>query len=140
MVFGTLGFMAVEGLSLADAFYFSIVTIATVGYGDIHPATHVGKILAIILIIMGVGTFLGVVANSTEMMLNRRENKVRLQNLKKLPDSDLKHLSGDIQRSYNLLVDQWLDYMSYLKNNYPYLFSLAMRTNPFDEKASPVVE
>lgn len=62
------------------------------------------------------------------------------KNLKKLPGSDLKHLSGDIQRSYNLLVDQWLDYMSYLKNNYPYLFSLAMRTNPFDEKASPVVE
>jgi len=39
-----------------------------------------------------------------------------------------------------LLVQEWLDYMEYLKVNYPYLFSLAMRTNPFDRKASPVVE
>jgi hypothetical protein len=36
-------------------------------------------------------------------------------------------------------VHQWLDYLRYLKTNYPYLFSLAIRTNPFDEKASPVV-
>ena len=56
-----------------------------------------------------------------------------------LPPSDLNHLSGDIQRVYALLVPEWLKYMEYLKNHYPYLFSLAMRTNPFDESASVVV-
>ena len=66
MGLGILGFMIIEDLSLADAFYFSIVTIATVGYGDIHPATQAGKILAVVLIITGVGTFLGVVANATD--------------------------------------------------------------------------
>ena len=81
MVLGTIGFMVVEGISLADAFYFSIVTIATVGYGDIHPATQGGKILAVLLIVVGVGTFLGVVANATEMMLNRREKRARLEKL-----------------------------------------------------------
>ena len=72
MVLGTFGFMVIEGLSVADAFYFTVVTIATVGYGDIHPNAQTGKILAVVLIVTGVGTFLGVVANATEMMLNRR--------------------------------------------------------------------
>jgi hypothetical protein len=224
-----------------------------VGYGDIHPATQGGKLLAVVLIIMGVGTFLGVVANATEMMLNRREKQVRLEklnmvigvffsevgtkliaffaeldpnlhqirkdlvvnahwteqdfsragkdlrhydygieiqkadledlrscllekrgflvgllenpvlleqesftellravfhlaeelsyreNLRQLPDTDKAHLANDMKRAYHLLVNQWIDYMEYLKENYPYLFSLAMRTNPFDRNASPVV-
>jgi len=38
------------------------------------------------------------------------------------------------------LVRQWLAYMKYLKNFYPYLFSLAMRTNPFDQHASPIIK
>jgi hypothetical protein len=57
----------------------------------------------------------------------------------KLPESDYKHLAGDIKRAYVLLVREWLDYMRYLKDNYPYLFSLAMRTNPFDAEASVTV-
>ncbi len=57
----------------------------------------------------------------------------------KLPDTDLEHLAGDIERVYVRLVREWLDYMEYLKDNYPYLFSLAMRTNPFDLNASAEV-
>ena len=56
-----------------------------------------------------------------------------------LPASDKLHLTGDVNRVYSNLVTQWLGYMLYLKNNYPYLFSLAMRINPFDENATPVV-
>jgi hypothetical protein len=56
-----------------------------------------------------------------------------------LPENDVFHLIGDVKRVYHLLILQWLEYMRYLKNNYPYLFSLAMRTNPFDETASPVI-
>ena len=37
LVVGILGFMIIEKLSLVDAIYFAIVTMATVGYGDIHP-------------------------------------------------------------------------------------------------------
>jgi hypothetical protein len=59
--------------------------------------------------------------------------------LKQLPDSDHAHLSGDIKRAYALLIREWLDYMSYNKDNYPYLFSLAMRMNPFDQNASVIV-
>lgn len=254
LVLGTLGFMITEDLSAVDALYFNLVTIATVGYGDIHPYTQMGKLLAIAMIITGVGTFLGVIANVTEMMLNRREKELRVQKLnmvsglffseigteliahiskydpdsdiagkelivngdwsdrdfmavsqrlkdydyavdvKKLdlqglrnilegktslllrllenpallenesfsellravfhlkeelfhredlahlPDSDLAHLAGDIKRAHSLLVHKWLDYMKHLKDNCPYLFSLAMRTNPFDSEASPIVK
>ena len=54
------------------------------------------------------------------------------KDLTSLPDPDLKHLAGDIKRVYKKLILEWLDYMQYLKDAYPYLFSLAIRTNPFD--------
>ncbi|MGB7788391.1 hypothetical protein [Methanoregula sp.] len=57
-----------------------------------------------------------------------------------LPPSDIAHLKGDMERVYSRLVPEWLKYMEYLQNHYPYLFSLAMRTNPFDENAKVVVE
>ncbi len=66
--------------------------------------------------------------------LERREEFARL------PESDIRHLAGDTRRVYGLLVEEWLSYMEYLKRNYPYLFSFAMRSNPFDETASPVVQ
>jgi hypothetical protein len=56
-----------------------------------------------------------------------------------LPKTDYLHMSGDIRRVYSHLTEQWLRYMEYLKDNYPYLFSLALRTNPFDDEASPIV-
>jgi len=68
------------------------------------------------------------------------EELVARNDFGKLPISDSNHLAGDIKRAYILLVHQWLDYMKYLKNNYPYLFSLAMRTNPFDQEVSPLVK
>ena len=68
------------------------------------------------------------------------EELVARNDFGELPISDFDHLAGDIKRAYILLAHQWLDYMKYLKNNYPYLFSLAMRTNPFDQEVSPVVK
>lgn len=56
-----------------------------------------------------------------------------------LPESDLQHIAVDISRAYKHLVAQWLSYMRYLNRNYPYLFSLALRTNPFDESSTPIV-
>ncbi|MDP8266033.1 MAG: hypothetical protein P9M07_03710 [Candidatus Aceula meridiana] len=46
--------------------------------------------------------------------------------------ADVRHLAGDLNRVYGHLVIQWLNYMRHLKGSYPYLFSLAMRANPFD--------
>ncbi|ADI74183.1 conserved hypothetical protein [Methanohalobium evestigatum Z-7303] len=74
------------------------------------------------------------VFHMTEELISRTED------LDNLPESDLDHLRIDIERVYGKLVVEWLDYMEYMKDNYPYLFSLAMRKNPFDESASPVVK
>jgi hypothetical protein len=59
--------------------------------------------------------------------------------LASLPASDLAHLEGDMRRVYSQLVPEWMKYMQYLRVHYPYLFSLAMRKNPFDPEASVVV-
>ncbi|BDZ71541.1 hypothetical protein [Methanobacterium petrolearium] len=55
--------------------------------------------------------------------------------ISQLPVADYHHLSGDTARVYGLLINEWLEYMEHLMNNYPYLFSLAIRTNPFDPSA-----
>lgn len=55
-------------------------------------------------------------------------------------DSDLEHLEVDMRRAYVLIIQEWLDYMNHLRVTYPYLFSLAVRMNPFNPEASPVVK
>jgi hypothetical protein len=248
-----IALMFEEGFSPLDALYFLIVTIATVGYGDLYPVTPLGKVTVIIIIILGVGVFIGLVANSIEYLIDKRERAERLKKLnmiigvlfselgirllrlfgekdpaigeiraalvvkdawseddfknafgllnnhsyavksqdfnleslrdrlKKredfmirllenpelleheaftelmqalfhlneelvirewltdLPQTDYDHLSVDINRAYRHLALVWLGYMQHLKANYPYLFSLAMRVNPFDVNASPIV-
>ncbi|HPQ43362.1 MAG TPA: hypothetical protein PKZ42_03965 [Syntrophales bacterium] len=57
-----------------------------------------------------------------------------------LNDADYGHIANDMKRAYVLLTTEWLFYMKHLNNDYPFLFSLAMRTNPFDPNASPEIE
>jgi hypothetical protein len=59
--------------------------------------------------------------------------------LRGLPEADYAHLSWDIARAYVPLVSEWLAYSLHLRNNYPYLFSLMVRLNPFDPTASVVI-
>lgn len=56
-----------------------------------------------------------------------------------LPHTDIVHLNGDIVRAFKMLCIEWLSYINHLRNDYPYLFSLALRRNPFNKKASVVV-
>ncbi|TLM98984.1 MAG: hypothetical protein FDZ75_01135 [Actinobacteria bacterium] len=52
-----------------------------------------------------------------------------------LPAPDRAHLAGDVKRAYTLLGVHWIDYLAHLQSAYPYLFSLAVRTNPLDPSA-----
>jgi hypothetical protein len=56
-----------------------------------------------------------------------------------LPDKDLEHIAGDIRRLYDHLASEWLDYVQHLKSKYPFLFSLVLRTHPFQEHQSPII-
>jgi len=56
--------------------------------------------------------------------------------LRNLSRADYAHIRGDISRVYMHLINQWVDYMENLHSNYPFLFSLAIRTNPFNPEAS----
>jgi voltage-gated potassium channel len=250
---GTFGFMQLEHLSITDALYFNIVTMATVGYGDIYPSSVLGRMFTILLIITGGAVFLGVIANATELVILKRDFQSRMRkvnmvlgvffsevgnhllslfshhnktidairetllispgwtreqflaarkkmsaaelkvdssqmdlanlniflgskrdflvgllenpvlvehegfseallavfhlldelnsrkDLTDMPQTDRQHLTGDMNRAYGQLVDQWLVYLAHLKDQYPYIFSLAVRKNPFNPNADTVV-
>ena len=76
---------------------------------------------------------LGAVFHLTEE-LDARED------FSKLPPPDVAHLEGDLKRAYTSITIEWLYYMDHLRTRYPYLFSLAVRTNPFDPTASVIVQ
>lgn len=57
-----------------------------------------------------------------------------------LPETDYDHLTGDISRAYTLLLTEWLSYIEHLKGDYLYLFSLAVRLNPLDASADPIIK
>jgi len=68
------------------------------------------------------------------------EELAHREDIRKLPDTDYEHLVNDMKRAYGLLVSQWIAYMQHMKGSYPYLFSLAIRTNPLDPSASVEVK
>jgi hypothetical protein len=59
--------------------------------------------------------------------------------LQNLPKSDEAHIGQDIGRAFTALAAEWLDYVQHLKSNYPYLFSLVLRTHPLQEHPSATV-
>jgi voltage-gated potassium channel len=250
---GTFGFMKLENLTFIDALYFNIVTMSTVGYGDIHAHYPLSRMFNILLILAGGAAFLGVIANATELVILKRDTANRMRKINmvmgvffsevgnhlldlfvhhhksvdtirellrvapgwtreqfsearkkiattnlsvdsgnldlselnkfmkskrdflvgllenpvlvehegfseallavfhvqdelncrkgfdNMPKADREHLISDMNRAYGRLVDQWLVYLDHLKDQYPYIFSLAVRNNPFDPNADPVV-
>lgn len=52
---GTVGYTLIEGWHPFDAFYMTVITLATIGYGETHPLTTAGRIFTILLIFVGVG-------------------------------------------------------------------------------------
>lgn len=66
------------------------------------------------------------------------EELVVRNDLMNLSENDTQHVEVDFKRVYSLLIIEWLDYMKHLKKEYPFLFSFAMRTNPFDATATPI--
>ena len=69
---GTLFYRQIEGWDSLDPLYFRVVTLTTVGYGDLSPSTAAGKIFTILYIFVGLGIVLGFVNAVAENSLERR--------------------------------------------------------------------
>lgn len=59
ILIGTIFYRLVEGLNWLDAVYFSIITLTSVGYGDISPQTDIGKVFTSVYILVGIGIIFG---------------------------------------------------------------------------------
>jgi len=68
------------------------------------------------------------------------EELEKRNDISRLPNADYQHLKMDTERAYGYLIVEWLLYMEHLMNNYPYLFSLALRVNPFDPNAKVEID
>jgi voltage-gated potassium channel Kch len=55
---GTVFYNRVEGWSVLDSLYFSVVTLATVGYGDLSPSTPASKVFTMVYILLGIGVLI----------------------------------------------------------------------------------
>ena len=70
---GTVYFHLVEGWSLLDSYFFTVVTLSTVGYGNIVPVTTAGKIGTTVLIFVGLGVFAVAVQQFGSFAVRKRE-------------------------------------------------------------------
>jgi voltage-gated potassium channel len=66
---GTLGYVVIEGMSFLDALYMTVITVSTVGYGEVKQLDESGRIFTIALIILGVGTAFYLFATMTEIII-----------------------------------------------------------------------
>jgi voltage-gated potassium channel len=67
--FGTIGYMTIEGWAFFDSLYMTIITLTTVGYGEVHNLSDRGRLFTIILIIGGVGTVFYALSTGAKIML-----------------------------------------------------------------------
>lgn len=75
IAYGTLGFHFIEGQPWIVSFYWTFVTIGTVGYGDYSPETTLGMFFTVSLIILGIGTFALAVESLVNLIFKRQQMK-----------------------------------------------------------------
>lgn len=97
--FGAVGMYFIEGLAFKDALWWSFVTTTTVGYGDIYPKTGVGRIIACILMLVGVGLIGFLTSTITAFFFNTKNKAkdfktIEIESIKEKID-DIDNLSDD---------------------------------------------
>src|SRR5271165_2632601 len=69
VIVGVVGFHFIEGWSYFDGFYMVLTTITTIGYGEIHPLSHTGRVFNTFIIVAGVGLALLLIGVATQALL-----------------------------------------------------------------------
>jgi voltage-gated potassium channel len=91
LVVGTTGYIVIEGWSIFDSFYMTIITISTVGYGEVYPLSQAGKVFSAILIVSGVSTALYAFTNLIDYFI--KSYSMSLFRRRKMED-EIKKLEG----------------------------------------------
>jgi len=76
LVFGTLGYRAIEGWDFLDALYMTVITLTTIGFGEVRPLDRVGKIFTLGLIIVGVGVVGYTLVTATRLIVEGEINAI----------------------------------------------------------------
>lgn len=74
---GTMFYATVEGFRWVDALYLSVVTLTTLGYGDLHPVTDAGKLFTIFYLFTGMGVLVMVVTRLARAMFDEPPGRHR---------------------------------------------------------------
>jgi len=69
LAMGTVGFAVIEGYPAFDAFYMTLITMTTVGYGEVHPLSHAGRIFNSFLIFFGVSVMFFAIGVMTQSII-----------------------------------------------------------------------
>lgn len=93
LIFGTLGYMLIEGYPFLDAVYMTVITITTIGYGETHPLSSSGRVFTIVLIFVSFGTFAYAVSSISNYILS---GKYRTDLIEKHKKKLLKNLNNHI--------------------------------------------
>lgn len=70
---GTVFFHLVEGWNWLDSYFFTVITISTVGYGALVPVTAIGKIATTVFIFVGLGIFAVAIQQFAQYHMKKRE-------------------------------------------------------------------
>jgi voltage-gated potassium channel len=72
---GTVVFRLLKQWTWIDSFYFSVITLTTVGYGDLHPTMPYSKLFSAFYVLIGVGIMVTAIGNMGTKIISRREKK-----------------------------------------------------------------
>lgn len=75
LALGTIVYHNIEGWGWLDSLYFSVITLTTIGYGDMSPSTDIGKIFTIMYVFMGLGVLVGFVTATGEYLQKRQHQR-----------------------------------------------------------------
>jgi voltage-gated potassium channel len=104
MLVGTIGFKLLEGYSLFDAFYMTLITMTTVGYQEVHPLNEGGRIFNSFLIFFGVTAMFVAVGTMTQTIIelqlqDRYGERKKRRAIKKMKDHYIVCGFGRVGRS-----------------------------------------
>ncbi len=98
LVVGTIAYTILEGWSPLDSLYFSVVTLGTVGFGDLHPTTDLAKLFTIVYILAGLGILAGFASE-----LTKTRQALRATESREAVSATAKHIERDVE---DVVADQ----------------------------------